>query len=335
MSDIKALVAKLNKQYGENTIGFASNLKYGDLERLSTGSLYLDYALGTTAKNEQSGWPMGRIIELYGPESSGKSLICLKTIVEAQKRDILCAYIDCENTFDNKYAEFLGVDTSKLLMTRISQAETVFDVAADILKNHKKVQLIVFDSLASMIPKVEIDASLEDQQMAAMARVMSKGLRKLITLNDNNCTLIWINQLRENPGAKYGNPEYTPGGRAIKFYASIRAEIKRGDWIFDPEDKKKKIGQVVRFRIVKNKTSEPNREGTFNYLYEDGIIDPVDQLVSVGLWNETISQKGSYYSILDRSHQGREGLENALRKDSKFFELAKKEVFGEKKEESK
>lgn len=346
MSDLKALVASLNKKFGnkeegtEHIIGFASELQYDDVPRLSTGSLFLDYSLGKNKKDNTAGWPMGRIIELYGPESSGKSLICLKTIAEAQKLGMMCAYIDCENSFDNKFATTLGVDPSKLLITRESQAERVIDLAVEILRQSPNIKVIIFDSLASMIPSVEEEANLEDQQMASMARVMSKGLRKLVQANKNRALLIFINQLRENPGAKYGNPEYTPGGRALKFYASIRAEIKKGDWIEDKADgeKKKRIGQTVRFRITKNKTDDPWKEGYFKFIYEHGELDPVDQLVSLGLLNEIIGRKGAYYFFGndgEYTFQGRESMEEALKKKPEVFEALKREVFGEVKEEKK
>lgn len=328
MSDVKTLVAHINKKFGENTLGFASELKYSDTPRLSSGSLFLDYALGTNKKDLVSGWSLGRIVELYGPESGGKSLICLKTIVEAQKAGYECAYIDCENTFDTVFAEQLGVDTSKLLITRENIAERVFDIACNILEDYPKVRVVVFDSIASMIPKVEIEASLEDQQMASVARVMSKGLRKLTLKNKNNAVLLFINQLRENPGAgMYANPEYTPGGRAIKFYASIRLEVRKGEFLFDAVDKKKKVGQTVKFKVVKNKTDIPFREGYFRFLYADKKLDTMDELISLGLLREVIGRKGPYYTILDKTFQGRENMEIELKKDQNFFEAVKKEVF--------
>jgi recombination protein RecA len=329
MSDnIKAVVAKINKKFGENTLSFASNLQYGNVDRLPSGSLFLDYALGSNKKDKKAGWPLGRIIELYGPESSGKSLISMKTIVEAQKLGYDCAYIDCENTFDKNFAELLGVDTSKLLITTESRAGKVIDMACEILKEYPNIRVIVFDSLASMIPEVEVEADLDAQQMAPMARLMSKGLRKLTLFNKNNAILIFINQLRENPGAgMYANPEYTPGGKAIKFYASIRAEIRKGEFLFDEEEKKKKVGQTVKFKIVKNKTDVPFREGYFKFIYEQGILDNVDELVSIGLLKGVIQRKGAWFSIGERTFQGREDMEKALKADGTFFEEARKEIF--------
>lgn len=330
MSDVKKVIATINKKFGENTLGFASELKYTDVPRLSSGSLFLDYALGTNKKNLDAGWPVGRIVELYGPESAGKSLVCLKTIVEAQKAGYECAYIDCENSFDAEFAQTLGVDTDKLLITRESQAEKVFEIANQILLEYPKVRVIVFDSIASMIPKVEIEASLEDQQMASVARVMSKALRKLTASNKNNAVLLFINQLRENPGAgMYANPEYTPGGRAIKFYSSIRVDVRKGEFLFDPEDKKKKIGQTVKFKVVKNKTDVPFKEGYFRFMYDEGNLDRYDEIISLGLLRNKIGRQGAYYSLLDQSFHGREDMEKALKKDEKFFEAVVKEIFKE------
>ncbi len=204
---MKLLIKMINKEYGKNAIGFAPDLGFDDIERVTSGSLFLDWALGKS-KNT-SGWPLGRIIELYGPESSGKSLISMLTIAGLQKMGKDCVYFDCENSFDKEHAKTLGVNPDKLIISRESGAEKVIDMACRILEKGKP-SLIVFDSLAAMIPTVEVENSLEKQQMASVARVMSKGLRKLTLFNKNNTLIIFINQLRVNPGAMYGNPEYTP-----------------------------------------------------------------------------------------------------------------------------
>lgn len=681
MTDIKEIVASVNKQFGEATLGFANDLKYASVERINTGSLFLDYVLGRNIKTGAVGWPIGRIVELYGPESSGKSLISMKTIVEAQKKGMTCVYIDCENAFDMDFAEKLGVDVSKLLISREDKAGHVFDMICKILQDDGDVKVVVFDSLASMIPEVEIEASLEDQQMALMARIMSKGLRKLISFNKNRALFLFINQLRMNPGAgcfqyntrvvlengktkrigtivnqrircnvlsyneqvnmieftpitnwfrngitkefvhfifqkpqgrgrgefsctsthklmishgiykeakdvkigdeiltvikdfypskiqreiiiggllgdgclsktgkqkyqyrethckkqndylkwkasyfnkktlskhikggllfssysstffenqynnyyrnnkkhtvpldikltplilaiwyqddgyldkksivistncfdafaidtlqrqlkeefniitgrklrrrkeieltfnrentvrffevckqfihpsmrykcpypynkvnffnpppkefeikrlilkscfiiskyikpktrsmvkfdletknhnyivdgaivhnSYTNPEYTPGGNALKYYSSIRVDVRRGDWIIDEKDKKVKLGQVVKFRVVKNKTDVPHKEGYFKFLYT-GELDRIDELVSLGLLKEVISRKGAYYNLVGKTFLGREEMEKALKTDTELFEKARKEIFEVKKYE--
>lgn len=328
MTDLEIILAQINKKYGEETLGFASDLKYADVPRLPSGSLFLDWALGQNEKDKVSGWPLGRIVELYGTESSGKSLICLKTIAEAQKLNYDCAYFDVENTFDKVFAETLGVKADKLLISRESEGEKLLDLACKLLKDYDKMKVIVFDSLASMIPNVELEDPLEQLHMAPMARLMSVGLRKLTTSNRNNALIIFINQLRENPGAgPYANPEYTPGGKALKFYASLRVDVRRGDYIFDGEEKKKKIGQFVKFKIAKNKTDIPLREGNFKFFYT-GEIDRIDELISLGILNEKIERKGPYYSFVEKTFQGREEMEKALKDDEKLFEEGKKEVFG-------
>ena len=323
-------VAKINKEYGENTIGFASELKFTKVERLSSGSLFLDWALGQNEEDKTAGWPVGRIVELFGPESAGKSLIASKTIAEAQKLGYDCLYIDCENSYDKDFAKTLGVDNTKLLLSRESRGEKVLEIICNAMAS-PKLRVVVLDSLASMIPKPEMEKSLDDTQpMAAMARLMSIGLRKLTVFNKHGTLIIIINQLRVNPGARFGNPEYTPGGRALKFYASIRVDVRKGDWIFDTNDKKKRVGHIVKFNVIKNKTDIPQKNGYFKFLYT-GEIDQVDQLISLGLLNKTIIRKGAYYYVGEERFLGRDGLEVSLKKDEKLFIEAKKIVFGEEK----
>jgi recombination protein RecA len=322
--ELKELIAQINKRYGENTLGFAKDLKFTDIPRISSGSSFLDWALGKNIKDSMSGWPLGRTVELYGPESSGKSLISLLTIAQAQKKNLACAYMDCEGTFDKGFASILGVDTSKLLLTRESAGEKVLELAIEMLKS-KSIGIIVFDSLAAMIPKIEIEDDLEDAQMASSARMMSKALRKLTHFNEKTL-IIFINQLRENPGTTYGNPEYTPGGRALKFYASLRVDVRRGDWIFDTVRKEEKAGQIVKFRVTKNKTAPPFKEGYFKFLYQ-GELDKVDELISLGILNGRIVRRGGYFDLGAHTWQGRDAMEADLKKDEKLFEEAKGIVF--------
>ena len=322
--DLKTLIAKVNKTFGDKTIGFARELGFTSVSRMTSGSLFLDWALGQNEETKVSGWPIGRIVELYGPESAGKSLISLITIAHAQKEGKVCAYLDAEGSFDRAFAIKLGVDVDKLLFSRESGGEALIDMACELLRS-KKVDIIIFDSLAAMIPKMEVEDPMEQAQMAPVARMMSRALRKLTFLNEKTL-MIFINQLRVNPGAKYGNPEYTPGGRALKFYASLRVDVRQGDWLLDAKDKKKKIGQVVKFRVVKNKTTPPYREGYFKFLYK-GEFDKVDELISIGILNEKIKRKGSYFYLMGKGYQGREELEKALKDTPVLFKEAKKEVF--------
>lgn len=326
-NEIKATIAKINKQYPNNPLRFAS--ENVEIPRLPSGSLFLDWALGVNTTGE-AGWTMGRVIELFGYESSGKSLISMMTIAQAQKKGYTCAYLDIENSFDKEFAKILGVDTSKLLITTETGAEKVFDLACTILQEYPDVKVIVFDSVAGLIPKVEQEKSLEEQQMASVARVMSKGMRKLIHFNQNRAILIFINQIRLNPGAgMYANPEYQPGGQALKFYSSIRAEIRRGDWLFADDDKKKKVGQVVKFRTIKNKTAPAQKEGYFKFLYDGAKIDKVDELVSLALLQDKIARSGAYFTFgKDNTFQGREKMEIALAENSDLYKQLQEEVFG-------
>lgn len=334
MDEVKILVAKINKQYGEATIGFASDKKYADAPRISSGSLFLDWALGKNAKDNSAGFPIGRLVELYGPESSGKSTIAMKTIAEAQKRGMGCLYIDCENSFDKNFAEALGVDTSKLLITSENGLDKVFNLMANILNEDNyqniNIKVIVVDSIAALIPTEEVVKEQgEKKTMASTAKGMAEGLRRLNHANKNKALIIFINQLRQNPGATYGNPEYTPGGNSMKYYSSVRAEIRKGDWIMKEEEgkeTKEKIGQVVRFKIIKNKVAPPFKEGYFKFFYA-GELDKIDELVSLAILQDKISRKGAYFGFGKHSYQGRESMENALKTQPEVFEELRKLVF--------
>lgn len=332
---IKALLNRLNKDFGEGTVGLASEVDYTRIQRLSSGSLFLDWALGANEKSE-AGWAMGKIVELYGYESSGKSLICMQTIIQAQKRKELCVYIDIENTFDRAFAAKLGIDCENLVICPANKmtAENVIDFAADILRNSPEVKVIVFDSVAALVPKAELESKADESKgMAAVARVLSPGLRKLIALNRNNALLMFINQIRLNPGAgMYANPEYQPGGQALKFYSATRLEIRRGDYLFDEtakgEEKKKKIGQVVKFKVIKNKTGIAHKTGYFKFLYETASLDKIDELVSLAILNDVIGRSGAYYTFgKDHTFQGREKMEEALRTDQALYNELKDLVF--------
>lgn len=328
MSDLKELIATINKKYGENTLGFSKDLKFTDVERITSGSLFLDYCLGVNLKDKKAGFPMGRIVELFGPPSSGKSLISMKTVAEAQKNGMTCAYIDCENSYDKDFAALLGVDNSKLLLSRESMGEDVIEIVAEMLRT-KQVDVIVIDSVASMIPKTELEDDVEKAQMALAARMMGKAMRKLTALNEKTL-LIFINQLRMAPGVIHGNPEYTPGGKSLGFFASIRVAIRRGDWIED-EKTKEKLGQNIKFKVEKNKTAPPMREGYMRFIYGNGQIDKIDEIISLGLLNSKIERKGAYFYIGEEGYQGREALEEALRTKPELFNKLKDLVLTEDK----
>ncbi len=330
-SKIDEVIAAINKKYGEDVVIRAKDLKVEEVSRLNSGSLYLDRLLGVD-KEGQGGWPMGRIIELYGPQMSGKSSLCMKTLVEAQKRGLLCAWFDTEKSFEIARAKQMGVDTDNLFLTQESGGERVIEMMCDLLRGGE-VKVIVVDSLAGLVPKAEIEKSMEESnRMALVAQMMSQGLRKLNALNKSGALIIFINQLRTNPGATYGNPEYTPGGKALGYAASIRVELRTGEWIIED---KKKIGQIVKFKVSKNKTSTPHEQGTFQFMYE-GQIDQIDELISVGELLGSIMRKGAYYYLTpDQGFHGRDDLYRSLKDDVKLFEQAKSIVFGGTNEKEK
>jgi len=314
MTDLSNVINRINKKFGENTIGKISKMPTIKAERISSGSPYLDWATG-------GGFPLGRTIELYGPYSSGKSLIALRTVAEAQRIGKKCVYLDAENAFDPKFAKKLGVDIDKLVISQISAGEEVFDIVDMLLESD--VAIIVVDSVASLVPKYEIEESIEKQTMALQARLMSKALRKLTGKAAKNKTLIFfVNQIREKIGS-YGNPEITSGGRALGFYASLRVEVRRGEFL---TCNKRKIGQQVKFKVTKSKICQPYRDGYFLFYYPDTknpnseLFDTADELVSMLLIQDKIKRRGSYYDVLNKTFQGREELEQAIRTKPKFKE---------------
>jgi len=318
MTDLNKTILKINKKFGENTIGKISEMPTIKSERVSSGSPYLDWAIG-------GGWPLGKTIELYGPYSSGKSLIALRTIAQAQKLGKKCVYLDAENAFDPEFAKLVGVDVDELVLSQISAGEELFDIIDLLLE--AEVAIIVVDSVASIVPKYEIEESVEKQTMALQARLMSKALRKLTAKASRNKTLIFfVNQIREKVGG-YGNPEVTSGGRALGFYASLRVEVRRGEFLVDD---KKKIGQQVKFKVMKSKVCQPYRDGYFLFYYPDSknpdleLFDTADELASMLLLHGKIKRRGAYYDVLGETFQGREELETEIRTNKDFRKKLKK-----------
>ena len=318
MTDLNKTILKINKKFGENTIGKIGEMPNIKAERISSGSPYLDWCIG-------GGWPLGKTIELYGPYSSGKSLIALRTIAQAQKLGKNCVYLDAENAFDSNFAKKMDVNINDLTISQISAGEEIFDIVDMLLDSD--VAVIVVDSVASLVPKYEIEESIEKQTMALQARLMSKALRKLTAKASKNKTLIFfVNQIREAVG-KYGNPEITSGGRALGFYASLRVEVRRGEFL---ADNKRKIGQQVKFKVTKSKICQPFRDGYFLFYYPDShnpdleLFDTADELVSMLLLRKKIKRRGAYYDIVGKTFQGREELEQEIRSNKKFREELRK-----------
>lgn len=312
---LKAAIAAINKKNPDSisTLKDAGSMK---VERLSSGSNYLDWALG-------GGWALGRIVELYGIAGAGKSTIAMKTIVEAQKRGFDTAYIDAEHAFDPEFAKKLGVDPSKLIISQESGVEKVFDTIFKLEQGGCEV--IVVDSVASMVANATVEADMDQPQIALLARAMSRGL-PLVIYHNLGSLVIFINQLRTSPGA-YGNPEITAGGKSLPYYASNRVEVRKGDFLEEGTGKEKeKIGQVVKFKVAKNKTGIPYRTGYFNFTYGDAQIDQADELISLGLELKLIAQRGAYYDVMGQSFLGRTALAAGFKADEKLYKAFAKEV---------
>ena len=308
-------ILAINKKFGENTIGRLGKMPTIQAERVSSGSPYLDWCIG-------GGWPLGKVIELYGPFSSGKSLVALRTVAEAQKKGLKCVYLDSENAFEPNFAKKIGINVDDLVISQVSSGEDTFDMM-DMILDSGDVSLIVVDSVASLVPAYEEENEMGKQTIGLHARLMSKALRKITGKASRNKTLIlFINQIREKVGA-YGNPETTTGGRALGFYSSLRVEVRRGELI---QENKKPIGQQVKFKVSKSKVSPPFRDGYFIFYYYDPempdaeLFDTADELVSMLLVHEKIVRRGAYYDIAGQTFQGREELENEVRSNKKFRE---------------
>lgn len=294
---------KLEKNFGKGTI-----MKLGDdqieaMEVIRSGSLTLDLALGV------GGYPRGRVIEIYGPESSGKTTLSIHAIAEAQKAGGIAAFIDAEHAFDRFYAEKLGVDTSNLLISQPDNGEQALEIAESLIRSGA-IDIIVIDSVAALTPKAEIEGEMGDSQMGLQARLMSKALRKLTAaINKTNCTCVFINQLRDKIGVMFGNPETTTGGNALKFYSSIRIDIRKTTQIKDGENV---LGVRTKVKIVKNKVAPPFQKAEFDIMYGEG-ISKVGEVIDLGTEMEIIKKSGSWFSYGDtKLGQGRDAVKQLL-----------------------
>ena len=299
---LETAIAKIEKDYGKGTI-----MRLGDdisvnVEALSTGSLALDLALGI------GGIPRGRIVEIYGPEASGKTTLALHAVASAQKAGGDAAYIDVEHALEPAYARALGVDIDSLLISQPDTGEQALDIAESLVRSGA-VDIVVVDSVAALIPRVELEGEVGDVVVGALARLMSQAMRRLAgAISKNNCTVIFINQLRQKIGVMYGNPETTPGGLALKYYASVRIDVRRIETL---KVNGEMVGNRTRAKVVKNKVAPPFREAEFDIMYGEG-ISKIGEIVDLGVKLEIIDKAGAWFTCAGQRIQGRDGVKQFL-----------------------
>lgn len=324
---LKALQLTLNtleKNFGKGIIMKLGDVAVEPMEVIPTGSLGLDIALGV------GGLPKGRVVEIYGPESSGKTTLAIHAIAESQKKGGIAAFIDAEHAFDKYYAKKLGVDVENLLMSQPDNGEQALEIADNLIRSGA-IDILVIDSVAALVPKAEIEGEMGDSKMGLQARLMSQALRKLTgTISKTGCCCIFINQLRDKIGVMFGNPETTTGGNALKFYASLRLDVRRISQIKDSDEVS---GNRVKVKIVKNKVAPPFRIAEFDIMFGEG-ISKVGEIIDLGVEHNIIKKAGSWFSYGEtRLGQGRDGVKQLLLDNPELMEelenKIKAEVTGE------
>ena len=315
---LKLTLDKLDKAYGKGTVMRMSDAPVIDVEVIPSGSLGLDIALGV------GGYPRGRVVEIYGPESSGKTTLTLHAIAEAQKAGGIAAFIDAEHAFDRFYAQNLGVDIDNLIISQPDNGEQALEIADNLIRSGA-IDLVVIDSVAALTPKSEIEGEMGDSKMGLHARLMSQALRKLTgSISKTNCTMIFINQLREKIGVMFGNPETTTGGNALKFYASIRLDIRRSTQIKDSDGNV--LGNKTRVKVVKNKVAPPFKLAEFDIMYGQG-VSKVGEILDVAVEHEIVKKSGSWFSYAEtKLGQGRDAVKQMIKDNPELMDELEEKI---------
>ena len=315
---LKLTLDKLDKTYGKGSVMRLGDQEIERIESISSGSLGIDIALGI------GGYPKGRVIEIYGPESSGKTTLTLHAIAECQKAGGIAAFIDAEHAFDRFYAEKLGVDLGELVISQPDNGEQALEIADNLIRSGA-VDALVIDSVAALTPKSEIEGEMGDSKMGLHARLMSQALRKLTSsISKTNCTVFFINQLREKIGVMFGNPETTTGGNALKFYASVRIDIRRSTQLKDTEGGV--LGNKTRVKIVKNKVAPPFKTAEFDIMYGEG-ISKTGEILDIGVELDIIEKSGSWFSYGgSKLGQGRDSVKSILKDNPELMEELEQKI---------
>lgn len=310
---------KLDKTYGKGSVMKMGDSVVEDVEVISSGSIGLNAALGV------QGYPKGRVIEIYGPESSGKTTLTLHAIAEAQRAGGIAAFIDAEHAFDRFYAAKLGVDIDNLIISQPDHGEQALEIADNLIRSGA-IDIVVVDSVAALTPKSEIEGEMGDSKMGLHARLMSQALRKLTsTISKTNCTVIFINQLREKIGVMFGNPETTTGGNALKFYASVRLDIRRSTQIKDGDGNVQ--GNRTKVKVVKNKVAPPFRTAEFDIMYGEG-VSKLGEIIDLGVDYEIVKKSGSWFSYDDtKLGQGRDAVKALLQDNPELAEEIEQKIY--------